>query len=124
MTFNNYIYRVGIGTAIKLKKIGWDLWTEIQYWQNEKEYTRLGLETCALFEQAGKQFLYIPELFQAYAYILDKKKPKDIGSIEKIKGKYFAKLDSKICSDSCDTYGSALEVLVQKIMDKIIEEEK
>lgn len=122
--FNNYIYRVSIGTAEKLKKIGWDLWTDIQYWQEEREYTSFGLETCALFEQAGRQFLYIPELFQAYAYILDKKKPKDIGGIEKIKGKYYAKLDSKICSDPCDTYGKALEALIQKMMDKIIEEEK
>jgi hypothetical protein len=124
MKFNNYKYRVGIGTATKLKELGWDLWTEIQYWPNEEEYTSLELETCALFEQMGKKFVYIPEIFQVYAYILDKWKPKDIGCVEKIKGKYFARLNSVLCSDSCDTYGKAFEILIQNLMDEIIEKGK
>lgn len=68
--FRNYRKYVTLDTARKLNRLGWDLYTDYQYWKGD--FVQLGIEECALAELSGDEVIYIPDITQAVMYLQEK----------------------------------------------------
>ena len=72
MDFNNH---VSLRVALRFAKIGYDLYSDIQYAKHGNEYiqSHLNIEECALLEyKFGEKLIYVPTINKGLEYIRKK----------------------------------------------------